>query len=369
MRNSIRGQICAADFKRWEDKRRGQSRGPHRQRDPWTRRNAGERISSAREEKGVRRMKKLLSLALAFVMVFSLTVPSAWAADSGDESPVVDGAYQDGTWAQGGYGYTHYENNEGLDLDLSKTAKPVEGSDTEFDVTLEITTRQTKTVTPPGSAATVLVMDVSDSMKDRTDGVARLQSAKKAAMNFIDGTKDQPGYRGEQSGTGRYLAIVKYCGKVTDVLGWVDVSTDAGYKAAVKAIDGLSASAGTNLDVALKHAKTFMTTKDIAEHGENIIHRHSLSAEATKATACSPTHTRMTKLIITRTLVRVAQHFIRLCSLLKFLLRSLIARILIRVILDRLLTISLLYLIGCSCLFNSQHFIIISFLHFLLMFY
>ena len=223
-------------------------------------------------------MKKMVSLLLVFVMVFSLTIPSAWAAGGGKDSPVADGTYESGTWKQGGTGYVHYENDEGLDLDLSKTAKPVKGSDTEFDVTLEITTRQTKTETPPGSAATVLVFDRSDSMKDGIDNTTRLAAAKKAAIDFINGTGGKPGYKGDTPGTGRYLALVVFAREAEpatkQLSGWVDVSIPSEAAKVVSAINGLSTKGQTNHDDGLRKASDLLDADivaSIAKEQKNVI--------------------------------------------------------------------------------------------------
>ena len=75
------------------------------------------------------------------------------------------------------------------------------------------------------------------------------------------------------------------------------------------------------------------------------------------------TITRRAELVITLTLLRIAQHVVCLCRLLKVLLRLLIARVLIRVELYRLLTVRFLYLIRRCILLNAQHFIVIPFSH------
>jgi len=54
----------------------------------------------------------------------------------------------------------------------------------------------------------------------------------------------------------------------------------------------------------------------------------------------------MSELIVTGTLVRIAQHFISFGCFLELLFRFLIARILVRVILDGFLSVCFLDLIG-----------------------
>ena len=208
-------------------------------------------------------MKKLLSLALALVMVVSLTIPTAWASGGGADSSVTNGAYEDGVWSAGGNGTAHYEDSAtGLDLDLSKTAKPVEGNPTAFDVTLQVKTRMTTTTTPPGSAATVLVFDRSDSMKDRIDDTTRLAAAKKAAVDFINGTNGKPGYKGDTPGTGRYLALVVFARDAEVLVDWVDVSNPASAAKVVNTINGLGTKGQTNHDDGLRKASALLE-KDI----------------------------------------------------------------------------------------------------------
>ena len=104
---------------------------------------------------------------------------------------------------------------------------------------------------------------------------------------------------------------------------------------------------------------TKVTTEDITELREDIIH-----GETTRALRSAP-DTRMTELVVTLTFLRVAQHVIGLCRLLEFLLGILITRILIRMVLNRLLTVRFLYLLIRGVLLNAKHLIIIPFRHLL----
>ena len=107
-----------------------------------------------------------------------------------------------------------------------------------------------------------------------------------------------------------------------------------------------------------KTSKSGTSTKDIAKHGEDIIHIHG-SAEIAETTHA---RTRKAKLIILLAFLRIVQNVVCLCGFLKLLLSFLIARITVWVIFDGDGSIRLLYLVLCSVLVNAQHFIIVSFL-------
>lgn len=67
----------------------------------------------------------------------------------------------------------------------------------------------------------------------------------------------------------------------------------------------------------------------------------------------------MAELVVTGTLVGVRQHVVGFCCLLEFLLGLLVARILVRVILNGSLAVGLLYFVGVSVLLDAQHFVVI----------
>lgn len=250
--------------------------------------------------------KRGLALLMCICMIFTLLPFSAFADASSDKS-VIYGKYVNGTWTQDAEATdTVTCKTEGDNtLSLTKTAKRT--ADNTYDITLKVVSTQTETTTKPGSAATVLVMDVSGSMdicatcnnseqhRDllgnywyehsencktwKTGPVqnseTRLKAAKDAACNFIlsysgavledgkvTGLKDNAA-----DGLGRYVSVVSFSDNASVACEWMDVSTVAGYNAAIKAIEGLSAGGGTNFEQGLSKAKSQLdntTVKDIA---------------------------------------------------------------------------------------------------------
>lgn len=252
--------------------------------------------------------KRGLALLMCICMIFTLLPFSAFADESSDKS-VVYGMYDKSgtTWTQDANAKdTVTCKTEGDNtLSLTKTAKRT--ADNTYDITLKVVSTQTETTTKPGSAATVLVMDVSGSMdicatcnnseqhrdllgnywyehsenckigKTRKvqNSETRLKAAKDAACNFIlsysgavledgkvTGLKDNVA-----DGLGRYVSVVSFSDNASVACEWMDVSTVAGYNAAIKAIEGLSAGGGTNFEQGLSKAKSQLdntTVKDIA---------------------------------------------------------------------------------------------------------
>lgn len=250
--------------------------------------------------------KRGLALLMCICMIFTLLPFSAFADASSDKS-VIYGKYVNGTWTYDAEATdTVTCKTEGDNtLSLTKTAKRT--ADNTYDITLKVVSTQTETTTKPGSAATVLVMDVSGSMdicatcnnseqhRDllgnywyehsencktwKTGPVqnseTRLKAAKDAACNFIlsysgavledgkvTGLKDNAA-----DGLGRYVSVVSFSDNASVACEWMDVSTVAGYNAAIKAIEGLSAGGGTNFEQGLSKAKSQLdntTVKDIA---------------------------------------------------------------------------------------------------------
>lgn len=84
----------------------------------------------------------------------------------------------------------------------------------------------------------------------------RSATAKAAAINFLNS------YRA--GGTGRYVALVRFSTGATVAAGWQDVSTPDGYTAILKAIDGLSADGGTNLQQGLVNAQTLFNESTVS---------------------------------------------------------------------------------------------------------
>lgn len=233
------------------------------------------------------RKKRGLALLLCICMLFTL-MPMAAFAD-GASTGVVYGSYTGDEWSPTSDMTDTIEypiDNSGNTLTLSKTATPVAGADNKYNVTLQVVTITTTTA---NSAATVLVIDVSGSMKycadcggsgSHTDSCdykgsvktsqTRLAAAKTAAKDFINS------YRDTTNGSERYVAVVAFSAGIEKNSPWYDVSTAAGYKALVgeggnlpsnSIIGGLSAGGGTNLDYALQTANGKFadnTVKDIS---------------------------------------------------------------------------------------------------------
>ncbi len=193
--------------------------------------------------------KRALALLMCICMIVTLLPVAAFA----DEPAVVYGQYDNGQWGQVAdvSGSATYQTGGGNTLTLSKTATPVEGQDNTYRIDLKVESTQTTTTTLPGAAATVLVIDVSGSMKGD-----RIAAAKKAALEFVST------YAGKTPNTGRYVSVVKFSTNGEVVCDWQDVSTTVGKAAVDSAINGLKANGGTNLDDGLRNANTQLA-KDI----------------------------------------------------------------------------------------------------------
>ena len=208
--------------------------------------------------------KKFLALVLTLAMVLSLAPVGALATNGEEESQTPEDVI---------YDYTAHSGNatvDGVDS-LNKTAKKT-GENT-YEVKLEVKMHET-TSTISQAAATVLVIDISESMNDymcgkeehthflcppwcekehsHTDacGGRRLDAAKAAAENFVNT------YAGTVENAGRYLSIVVFGTNADVTLDWTDVSTDSGKNSAKSAIDVLSVKGGTNLEQGLANAKS-----------------------------------------------------------------------------------------------------------------
>ena len=106
----------------------------------------------------------------------------------------------------------------------------------------------------------------------------------------------------------------------------------------------LTAVAAAASAKASEATKTAKASEEIAKLAEDVLHRH---ASATEASWTGGTvHTGVTKLVIPLALLRVAQDTIGLGRLLKLLLRTLVARIAVRVVLEGSLAVRLLDVIG-----------------------
>ena len=233
--------------------------------------------------------KRILSLFMALVMLFSLTTPAAWAAeDPNKESAVTNGSYGETgtTWTEGGTGTIQYKPDDNTTLNLSKTAKVV--SDNVFDITLTVQAR-TKTQLSTNAAAVVLVIDTSGSMQycancggrpsgwwgngpidhdnncpneDLSDyNASRMKAAKDAAKSFL------ATYAGTDANAARWLSIVDFDDEGVLRQDWINVAGGEGkngYDDAVAEIDDLDAGGGTNLDDGLYDANTQMNKSTVS---------------------------------------------------------------------------------------------------------
>lgn len=226
--------------------------------------------------------KRGLALLMCICMIFTLLPFSAFA-DGTSKPDVVYGQYVNGTWKQVANAkdtVTETVDTQGNTITLKKTATPT-GNENEYKIDLEVITTETSS-TKAGDAATVLVIDVSGSMDKcaecgYTEGYShnwnyghnfksRIAAAQTAAKQFIDAFKSDSAKR--------YVSVVRFSDNASVACEWKDVSTLAGYKAAIKAIEGLSADGGTNLDAGLQTANTQLsetTVASIKANAKNVI--------------------------------------------------------------------------------------------------
>lgn len=248
--------------------------------------------------------KRGLALLMCICMIFTLLPFSALADATTQDGDIVYGTYgTDGKW-KGDNNLndtaTHPLSGEN-ELTLTKTATKI--ADNTYRIDLKVVMTQTTSTTPPGSAATVLVIDTSGSMDicatcNKSDQVwiggpltghygythkekcktghsdevkyedTRLAAAKEAAISFLNK------YKGTSENASRYVSVVTFNTYASVTQGWLDVSVPANYTAVVNAINGLSANGGTNLDQALFNAKAQFsadTVKDIPASAKNVI--------------------------------------------------------------------------------------------------
>ena len=274
--------------------------------------------------------KKFLALVLTLAMVLSLAPVGALAVDeNAQDTPANEDVinYQEGT------PQTDYP--EGLTT-LNKQAKKIQGTDNQYEVTLTVGMSQKKeTVVTSQEAATVLVIDISNSMgctkeEHKHNELCYNQctpeskpehwwslgwgnySHKSGYDCWLD-IKLNYHYRGEQTLTctkeehsynddchtrltdakdaarafvetyagsvqdaGRKLAIVLFNCDASVALSWTDASTDK--DAVLAAIDGISLGekddGSTNLEQGLSKAKELLSDsslKDISKDNKNII--------------------------------------------------------------------------------------------------
>lgn len=248
--------------------------------------------------------KRGLALLMCICMIFTLLPFSALADATAKDGDIVYGTYgDDGKWQKD----NNLNDTETYPLSgkntLTLTKKATKTGDNTYQINLKVVMTQTTSTTPPGSAATVLVIDTSGSMDicatcNKSDQVwlggpltgyygythkencktdhsgeveyedTRLAAAKEAAISFLDK------YKGNTVDASRYVSVVAFNTIANVTKGWLDVSVPANYTAVVNAINGLSANGGTNLDQALSKAKAQFssdTVKNIPASAKNVI--------------------------------------------------------------------------------------------------
>lgn len=251
--------------------------------------------------------KRLLTWVLVLVMTLSLLPLNVLAEDSGEDS-VVYGHYVGNEWVKDGTGTNNNTGIEGV-KSVSKTAKRV--GDNTYEVTLKVELEQTTSTTPPGAAATVLVMDHSGSMNgcasckstmndnpfddsyyhDKTcvhykvkqnkvtNAQSRMAAATEAVKSFIKTYSGRFNENSKETTTdnlnlGRWVCLVWF-NETGGVLngGWLDVSNKDAYQKATDT-SKWKAEEGTNLDCGLKLADDQLkqdAVKNIGNSLKNVV--------------------------------------------------------------------------------------------------
>ena len=214
--------------------------------------------------------KKFLALVLTLAMVLSLVPMTALATNGTSDTTtkdVVYGHYEGNAWKDGVPDRSDKLKDTVTTVD--KTAKKV--ADNQYEVTLTVKMKHKETAVPPSAAATVLVIDKSGSMNDNN----RLPAAKKAAINFLKSYSGFSDLNFNRNGSlknnvsnkslKRYVSLVTFNDSASVKQNWIDVSTKTGYDKLFKAINGIKATEGTNLDAALRLANTQMQSDSITQ--------------------------------------------------------------------------------------------------------
>ncbi|MFV0517972.1 MAG: VWA domain-containing protein, partial [Aminipila sp.] len=160
--------------------------------------------------------RKILAITIAMMVAFTYSIPiNVFANTSINTAEVVkqgDKTYYD----KNGNSVASFDNAA---VELSKTIKKLSG-DNEFEITLNVRTKdEVQTSTKENDAATVLVMDVSNSMVDERDnGKTRLEAAKQAAQSFLQS------YVKNAGNAKRMVSVVEFGSSGKTVSTWIDAN-------------------------------------------------------------------------------------------------------------------------------------------------
>lgn len=193
--------------------------------------------------------KRSLAILLALAVFFTYSLPmSAFAITEG----TVSGVSANGT---------SVTSDDGA-VTIQKTAKATD-TENEYEITLDIKTKDNVEVTTQAQdAAVVLVMDVSNSMKDTIDGretqgseYNRLTIAKRTAKEFLRE------YSKNAGNSKRYVSVVQF-GSQAKRVGekMVDVNTIEGLKKANQYVDQLMYDGATNIEAGLALARNIINS-------------------------------------------------------------------------------------------------------------
>ena len=262
--------------------------------------------------------KRLLTWVLVLVMTLSLLPLNVLADETASSDTVKYGTIdENGQWTatENVTGTNNITGIKGV-KSVSKTAKPITDEygkiiSNQYDVTLKVELEQTTSTTPPGAAATVLVMDHSGSMNgcasckstmndnpfddsyyhDKTcvhykvkqnkvtNAQSRMAAATEAVKSFIKTYSGRFNENSKETTTdnlnlGRWVCLVWF-NETGGVLngGWLDVSNKDAYQKATDT-SKWKAEEGTNLDCGLKLADDQLkqdAVKNIGNSLKNVV--------------------------------------------------------------------------------------------------
>lgn len=155
-------------------------------------------------------LKRVFSSFLALIMLLGLLPTSAFAAGTSGKIE-----YQKEEWTYSADGKVAHKKT------IEKTGE------NQFEITLNVKTmEEVKEQVVSPDAAVVLVMDVSNSMKETVDGKQpdteeeqRIYKAKEAAKNFIDS------FAADAGNAKRQVSIVEFGSSAYTVQGWTDAAS------------------------------------------------------------------------------------------------------------------------------------------------